>query len=110
MLGRLLADPEPSFVAILGGAKISDKIGVIENLLGRVQTLLVGGGMANTFLRARGLMLGKSLVEVDKVDLARELLAALRARVAGVYLVPSFGRYDRVVQLIAEVRAASPAR
>lgn len=85
MLGRLLADPEPSFVAILGGAKISDKIGVIENLLGRVQTLLVGGGMANTFLRARGLMLGKSLVEVDKVDLARELLA--RAQERGVELL-----------------------
>lgn len=73
-LGRALADPEPPFVAILGGAKISDKIGVIENLLGRVAAILVGGGMANTFLKAEGYDVGQSLVEDASLDTARALL------------------------------------
>lgn len=74
MLGRSLADPKRPFVAIIGGAKVSDKIGVIENLLDKVDTLIIGGGMANTFLKAKGLDVGKSLVEEDKVDLAKSLL------------------------------------
>jgi phosphoglycerate kinase len=73
-LGRALADPEPPFIAILGGAKISDKIGVIENLLDRVAAILVGGGMANTFLEAEGYDVGLSLVEEDSLDTARTLL------------------------------------
>jgi phosphoglycerate kinase len=73
-LGRALADPERPFVTILGGAKVSDKIGVIENLLDRVDTLIIGGGMANTFLLAQGYHIGKSLAEQDKADLARQLL------------------------------------
>lgn len=73
-LGRALADPVRPFVAILGGAKVSDKIAVIENLLGKVDALLVGGGMANTFLKALGKEVGKSLLEADKLVVARELL------------------------------------
>jgi phosphoglycerate kinase len=74
-LGRALESPEHPFVAILGGAKISDKIGVVENLLGRVDALLVGGGMANTFLKAQGHLVGDSLVEDEKLDEAQNLLA-----------------------------------
>jgi phosphoglycerate kinase len=73
-LGRLLAAPERPFVAILGGAKVSDKLAVIDNLLGRVDALLVGGGMANTFLVAQGLDVGRSLAERDLADQARLLL------------------------------------
>ena len=74
-LSRLLSTPEKPFVTILGGAKVSDKIGVIRNLLPKANTLLIGGGMAYTFLKAKGIDIGKSLVEADKVSLAKELLA-----------------------------------
>ncbi|MFZ5586414.1 MAG: phosphoglycerate kinase [Thermodesulfobacteriota bacterium] len=74
MLGRVLENPGRPLVAILGGAKVSDKIGVINNLLGKVDTLIIGGGMANTFLAARGHNMGKSLLEADKVELARQQL------------------------------------
>lgn len=74
IMGKALENPERPFVAIIGGAKVSDKIGVIENLLTKVDTLIIGGGMANTFLRAKGYPTGKSLVEEDKVSLAKELL------------------------------------
>ncbi len=73
-LGRALADPARPFVAILGGAKVSEQIAVIENLLAKVDALLVGGGMANTFLKAQGREIGKSLVENDKVGVAERLL------------------------------------
>ncbi len=75
-LGGALADPERPFVAILGGAKISGKIDVIRSLLPKVDHLLIGGAMANTFFRAMGLATGTSLVEDDRVEMARELLAA----------------------------------
>jgi phosphoglycerate kinase len=73
-LGQLLGDVERPFVAIIGGAKVSDKIGVLENLLPRVNQLLIGGAMANTFLKAKGGHMGRSLVEEDKLALARGFL------------------------------------
>jgi phosphoglycerate kinase len=73
-LSGLLWNPKKPFVATLGGAKVSDKIGVIRNLLPKLNTLLIGGGMAYTFLKAKGVEIGKSLLEADKVSLAKELL------------------------------------
>ena len=73
-LGKALASPKRPYVAILGGAKISDKIGVIENLLGQVDALLIGGGMANTFLKADGYDVAESLVEDGSLDTARDLI------------------------------------
>lgn len=84
-LGKALYAPEHPFVVILGGAKVSDKIEVIENLLKSANVLLIGGAMAYTFLKAQGLGIGKSLVEDDKLDLAKELMAKAESR--GVRLV-----------------------
>ena len=84
-LGKAVAKPQRPYAAILGGAKVSDKIKVIENLLGLVDIMLVGGGMAYTFLRAQGLEVGNSLVETDKIPLARNLLK--RAEQADVSLI-----------------------
>jgi len=74
-LGHALGNPERPFVAILGGAKVSDKIEVIENLLGKVNALAIGGAMAYTFLKAKGLPIGKSLVEDDKLEAAKSIMA-----------------------------------
>jgi phosphoglycerate kinase len=74
-LGQAIDDPKRPFVAILGGAKISDKIGVIKNLLTKADLILIGGGMANTFFAAKGLAMGDSLVEADALETAKELLA-----------------------------------
>ena len=84
-LGQAVNNPVRPFVAIIGGAKVSDKIGVIENLLTKVDRLIIGGGMANTFLAAKGFATGKSLVEEDKLDLARELM--VKAKTAGKELL-----------------------
>ena len=84
-LGPLLANPAKPFVTILGGAKVSDKIGVIRNLLPKVSALLIGGGMAYTFLKAKGIDIGKSLLEHDKIDLATELMQ--QAKQLGVNLL-----------------------
>jgi phosphoglycerate kinase len=84
-LSQLLRAPERPFVAVLGGAKVSDKIGVLENLLGRVQSFCIGGAMAYTFLRAQGKPVGRSRVEDDKIALAGETLA--RASKAGVRIL-----------------------
>lgn len=74
VMGKALEDPERPFVAILGGAKVSDKIGVITNLLDKVDTLIIGGAMCFTFFKAKGYEVGKSLVEEDKVELAKDMM------------------------------------
>ena len=79
-VGQTVANPVHPFVAIIGGAKVSDKIGVIENLLKKVDTLIIGGGMANTFLAAQGYNIGKSLLEADKVELAKSLIVMAKER------------------------------
>ena len=84
-LGRAVTNPERPYVAIIGGAKVSDKIGVIANLLTKVDALLIGGGMANTFIAAQGFSVGKSLVEPDKIPLAKDLIA--QAKTSGVKLL-----------------------
>lgn len=100
-LGNALADPQRPFVAILGGAKVSDKITVIENLLPKVDTILIGGGMAYTFLRAQGVEVGTSLVEEDRIELATSLLK--KAEEQGVeFMIP----FDHAVA--AEFSADSP--
>ena len=85
VMNKALENPEHPFVSILGGAKVSDKIGVIENLITKVDTILIGGGMAYTFLKAQGKEIGKSLLEEDKMDLALELLD--RAKGNGVEIL-----------------------
>jgi phosphoglycerate kinase len=79
-LGKVLEHAEKPFIAILGGAKVSDKIGVIQNLMTKVDSFLIGGGMAYTFLKAQGLEVGQSLVEGDKLELARTLLEEAKKR------------------------------
>jgi phosphoglycerate kinase len=79
-LGRALHDPARPFVAVLGGAKVSDKIGVLKNLVTKVDALLVGGGMAYTFLKAQGMEIGTSLLEADKLEVAKEILNQARAK------------------------------
>lgn len=102
-LGTALTAPEKPFIAILGGAKVSDKLEVIENLLGKVNALCIGGAMAYTFLKSRGVAIGRSLVEDDLLDKARELEA--RAQTAGVTLaLPT----DHVVT--EKLEAGSPSQ
>lgn len=79
-LGKAVNDPERPLVAILGGAKVSDKINVINNLLEKVDTLIIGGGMAYTFMVAQGYSVGTSLLEADKVDFAKEMIAKAKAK------------------------------
>jgi len=85
-LGRALSDPEPPFIVILGGAKVSDKIQVITNLLKHAGAILIGGAMAYTFLKADGLNVGRSLVEDDKLELARDISSQARDLGVGFYL------------------------
>jgi 3-phosphoglycerate kinase len=85
IMGKALSNPVRPFIAILGGAKVSDKIGVINNLLEKVDVLIIGGAMAYTFLKAKGGKIGNSLCEEDKLDLARELMQ--KAKTKGVKLL-----------------------
>jgi len=78
-LGKVVSNPVKPFVLILGGAKVSDKIGVIENLINKIDALIIGGGMAYTFLKAQGFKVGKSLLEEDKINLASEIMKKAKA-------------------------------
>ncbi len=80
IMGKALDDPARPFVAILGGAKVSDKIGVIENLLGKADKIIIGGGMAYTFIKAQGHEVGDSLLEADKVEFAQKMIAKAKAK------------------------------
>ncbi len=80
VMGKALEDPKRPFVAILGGAKVSDKIGVITNLLDKVDTLIIGGGMAYTFMKALGYSIGSSICENDKVDLAKDIMVKAKEK------------------------------
>ena len=94
VMGKALSDPKRPFVSILGGAKVSDKIGVINNLIEKVDTLIIGGGMAYTFMKALGHNIGTSLCEDDKLDLAKELMA--NAEEKGVkFLIPVDNRVGK---------------
>jgi len=101
-LGKAVSNPERPFVAILGGAKVSDKIEVVENLMKIADVLLIGGGMAYTFLKAQGQAIGKSLVENEKLDLAKKILDDARAR-NFKFLLP----VDNVIA--PELKADAPA-
>ncbi|HVZ74234.1 MAG TPA: phosphoglycerate kinase [Polyangia bacterium] len=114
-LGKLLGDVERPFVAIIGGAKVSDKIAVLENLLPRVNQLIIGGAMANTFLKAKGGQLGRSLVEEDKLALARSFLKKAeeanvdvllpRDAVAGAGIKADSGRVVPAMQIPEDLAA-----
>ena len=86
IMGKALANPERPFVAILGGAKVSDKLNVINNLLEKVDTLIIGGGMAYTFLAAKGYGIGTSLLDAEKVDYCKEMMAKAEAKVVKLLL------------------------
>jgi phosphoglycerate kinase len=85
-LGKLIDNPDRPFIAIIGGAKVSSKIAVLENLLQKVDRLIVGGGMAYTFLKAKGLSVGTSLVEDDMIEKAREILKVAYEKHVYIYL------------------------
>ena len=109
-LGKALSHPQKPFVAILGGAKVSDKIGVIQHLMSKVDTLIIGGGMAYTFLKAQGHEIGKSLLEADKLDLAKQILADAKAKHVKVLLPVDHVVADKVaadarIQQIGEGQA-----
>ena len=110
-LGHVLESPDRPFVAILGGAKVSDKIEVIENLLGKVNRLLIGGAMAYTFFKSRGVPIGRSLVEDDKLDAARSIESHARSRGVRLELPVDHVVADRVEEGAAhEVLAVGDAK
>jgi phosphoglycerate kinase len=106
-LERLLGEPERPFAAVLGGAKIEDKIDTLENLLPRLDVLMVGGGMANTFLAAQGHDLGQSLVESERLELARDLAGRARARGIEVLLPTDLVIAD-AIDAPTDVRTVAP--
>ncbi len=112
-LGKALSHPQKPFVAILGGAKVSDKIGVIKHLMTKVDTFIIGGGMAYTFLKAQGHEIGKSLLEADKVELAKQTLAEAKAQHVKILLPVDHVVADKVeagarIQKIGEGQPIPP--
>ncbi len=107
-LGRVLTDPARPFVAVLGGAKVSDKIGVLQQLLGRVDAMLVGGGMAYTLLKAEGREIGGSLLEADKLEVAQAILEQARAK-GTRFLLPTDHVIAQKVDPAAETRVVAGA-
>ena len=115
IMGKALANPERPFVAILGGAKVSDKLNVINNLLEKVDTLIIGGGMAYTFLAAKGYGVGKSLLDESKIDYCKEMMAKAEAKgvklllpvdcVVGNFPSPIDGPVDVKTVAISEIPA-----
>ena len=86
VIGKALSNPERPFTAIIGGAKVKDKIGVIENLLEKVDNLIIGGGLAYTFVKAQGHEVGKSLLEEDKIDLAKSFIEKAKEKGVNFYM------------------------
>jgi phosphoglycerate kinase len=86
VLGKALSNPERPFTAIIGGAKVKDKIGVIDNLLEKVDNLIIGGGLAYTFVKAQGHEIGKSLLEADKIDLAKSFIEKAKEKGVNFYM------------------------
>ena len=107
-LGGVVSKPEKPFAAILGGAKVSDKIKVIENLMQHVQMLVIGGGMANTFLKAQGVEIGDSLLDADSLEYARELLTRAEQQGVAVHL-PTDGIVAQELSAEAETQVVSLA-
>lgn len=105
-LGQVISDPQKPFIAILGGAKVSDKIGVIRNLLAKTDFILIGGGMANTFFKAQGYPVGDSLVEDEALDTARELLQVAGSRLRLPVDVVIANRFDNDAE--SKVMAMAP--
>ncbi len=105
-LGQVISDPQKPFIAILGGAKVSDKIGVISNLLEKADFILIGGGMANTFFKAQGYPVGDSLVEDEALDTARELLQVAGSRLRLPVDVVIANRFDNDAE--SKVMAMAP--
>jgi phosphoglycerate kinase len=108
-LARVLERPQHPVVAIIGGAKVSTKLAVLENLIGKVDALVIGGAMANTFLKSQGHPIGKSLHEPALIDKAREILAAARARDCTVVL-PSDGVVAKELKAMAEAKTLPVAK
>ena len=105
-LGQVISDPQKPFIAILGGAKVSDKIGVISNLLAKADFILIGGGMANTFFKAQGYPVGASLVEDEALETARELLQVAGSRLRLPVDVVIANRFDNDAE--SKVMAMAP--
>ena len=105
-LGQVISDPQKPFIAILGGAKVSDKIGVIRNILAKTDFILIGGGMANTFFKAQGYPVGDSLVEDEALDTARELLQVAGSQLRLPFDVVIANRFDNDAE--SKVMAMAP--